>query len=330
MADRTVPPRPGQAPSSSYSPPCPADSAANPMDAADAATPWSEPAIPSPASSVKDNRDAYLSAPPGQATRAFMTTAGIYAARRNKRIFAVTAGVILVSLAGLVIADLLGAIKIPGMGLVYDVTGLVDPNIDRAVERVKSKLTDSSISPKERQALRQRLLGLNVRAKQQQPRAATATPEQDQTAKSVKVEDKQATPSTHTEAERALIADVFGDTRKKETEVKLVDRQQIVAHNLPDGLTRDVIYEVIDKNKRSMSLCIAEALRKGERLNGRMEVTLTINAQGRVSSAEVNTPRFAKTAMAKCTVRRARGWRFPPFKGDPVTVAFPYVLSVGF
>jgi predicted Zn finger-like uncharacterized protein len=109
------------------------------------------------------NRDAeYLEAAPGEATRVFMATAGLFKRRRMHRTAAIVGGVVATLLVGVISLDLAGFIEIPAMGLVYDLTGLEDPNVDRAMERVESKLQDAELSPEERAAIEKRQAALRA------------------------------------------------------------------------------------------------------------------------------------------------------------------------
>ena len=45
--------------------------------------------------------------------------------------------------------------------------------------------------------------------------------------------------------------------------------------------------------------------------------------------AAINTDKYKSSSMGQCTVKRVQTWKFPRFNGDPVTVVFPYVLTLG-
>ena len=80
-----------------------------------------------------------------------MATAGIFERRRKNKIAAIAHGsVIFCLVAGTITLDLMGYIEIPGLGFVYSVTGIEDPNINRAVKRVEEKLVSSNVSEEER------------------------------------------------------------------------------------------------------------------------------------------------------------------------------------
>lgn len=276
------------------------------------------------ASGVPDS--AYMSAPPGEATKLFMTTAGIYKRERNNRIAAVVAGFVVVALFGFAALDIVGAIQVPGMGKFYDVTGLVDPNKDRAVARVEEKLLAPELAPEDRarlEQLRQKLLGTNevkarpIVTKSEPNNAVGVVKEGVQDIKTLNSDDKD------------LAASIFDSKDKKESKIELQTPQKIETPNLPEGLTQDAVYKVIADNTRSMSLCIAEAARKGEKLVGKMDIALTIDATGDVSNVDIDSPQFKNSTMASCTIRRIKGWKFPKFNGAPVTVVYPYILQMG-
>lgn len=277
----------------------------------------------------------YLDAPPGDSTRVYMATAGIYKKRRNNRIAAVITTVLLLLVCGFIVMDMKGLIVLPGMGAVYEVAGVDDPNVDRALERTENKLAAEDLDPKKRaqlESLRRKLLDRSngtesngkpekKDAKPAEQKAVTA-PEGDKPAEDG---EKPASGDEHAMAEQ-----LFSDKEKQEANVKLAAPDSMQTPNLPAGLTQEAIYKVVNDNNTSMKLCYAEAARKGEKLAGKMEVQMTIDPSGDVSGADINTPEFKTSTMGQCTVRRVKTWKFPKFTGQPVTVVFPYVLQSAF
>ena len=53
-----------------------------------------------------------------------------------------------------------GVWQLPVMGAVYDATGISDPNVPRAVQRVEAQLLSNDLAVEERDALSRKLLGL--------------------------------------------------------------------------------------------------------------------------------------------------------------------------
>jgi predicted Zn finger-like uncharacterized protein len=279
------------------------------------------------------NQD-YVAAPPGESTRVFMATAGIYKRRRTHRIAATTGILLSVLLVGTVSLDIVGVIQIPGMGAIYDVTGLIDPNKDRAFKRVEDRLSDTALDPAKRaelETMKRRLLGSpgapqKARAGGARPAAGGAGASGDKVVASEGIKDT----SNMTQDQRSLATSVFADNNKRETRVDLAETGDGPAPNLPSGLTQETIFKVITENSRSMNLCLTESMKKGEKLSGKMEIILTIAPDGSVPDAKIEAPELKNTQMATCTIRRIKSWRFPRFNGEPVTVSYPYLLQMGF
>jgi hypothetical protein len=272
----------------------------------------------------------YLDGAPGEATKLFMATAGIYRRRRVQLIAALAAGVVLGLLLVLVYLDLSGRFMMPGMGFMYEVAGVDDPNTGRAITRTEEALANQDLSAEERAALEQRRAVLRAKllgtgkgpaTTPAHPRAGKRTPNASSDTEGVKELDNPD------KAQELLAAEIMGDDRKKGQGPTLKPPSEIQTPNLPEGLTQAAIFEVINKNQRAMSLCISQSMKAGENLTGRMEVQLTIEASGRVGSVQIGTDRFARTTIGECTVKTVKRWRFPAFNGEAVTVIFPYVLQ---
>ena len=248
----------------------------------------------------------------GDSTRYAMAVAGLDRRATTNRVAAWVGIALAAALVLVIVFDLTGVVSIPGMGLVYEVTGVEDPNAARAVERYQTELAGGGLSEPERAALRARLLGAQQRA------GATRAP-----ASNVGVADTRDLRA----AERAALADLFADEVKRETQVALEEPETIQTPNLPDGLTGEAIQKVIADNAGSMRLCVAESAKKGEVVDGRMDMRVTIGANGRVREVAVAPPVMASSVIGRCAVRRIRNWTFPRFNGEPVTVEYPYVLQ---
>lgn len=283
-------------------------------------------------SSLDDSAD-YLTSSPGQETRIFMATAGIYRRRRMQKIAGVTGGIVTAALATFVVLDLTGAVQLPGMGKLYEATGLEDPNMDRAMSRAEEKLQSAELTPEERAKLEKRQAALRAKLlgkpkprgtpRAGSERVADGGGSQREAASEIGIEEAENV----NREEHDLTAAIMGDDRKKTKGPKLRPPSEILAPNLPKGLTQEAIFEVINKNQRAMSLCISQSMKAGENVAGKMEVEMSINASGQVDSASIQTDRFHNTTIGNCTVKTVKRWRFPRFNGKPVTVIFPYVLS---
>jgi hypothetical protein len=272
--------------------------------------------------SASDGNASYLNAPPGESTQVFMATAGLYRRRRTHRV-AATAGILLsLLLVGIVSLDIIGLIEIPGMGLVYRTTGLVDPNSQRGMRHVERELAKSDL-PAERRAqlkdLREKLLGTTRGVAKRRPAAKPG--------KRAIIQEGVKDPKQMSHEQRKLTESVFRDEQKKENRIHLADPEKIQAPNLPDGLDKESIANVVGNNSSSMNLCLTESMRKGERLGGRMDIEVTIAPDGRVLDVNIASNQFRSTEMGRCTVRRIKSWKFPRFNGEPVTVVYPYILQ---
>ncbi len=267
----------------------------------------------------------YHDAPPGEQTRVFMATAGIFKRRRNNFISAVIGVLVVLLLGGVIALDVMGIYTIPGMGLAYDLTGLEDPNKSRAIERTRSKLQTAS-DPAERKRLQNKLLGLGAAPPPKKGKGAGGK-SGGKTGEIVTEGIKE--DSDLSDEKKSLAGSLFGDDRKSSDKPSLKAPEEISTADLPDGLTQDAIQKVIKEKQSSMKLCLTEAARKGEKLSGRMEVQITIDATGKVIEAAINTEQYKGSSMGQCTVKRVMTWKFPRFNGEPVTVVFPYVLTLG-
>jgi predicted Zn finger-like uncharacterized protein len=290
-----------------------------------------ESAVPPSTPEDGPSLDAYLQAPPGDSTRSYIATAGLYRRKRNQRIAIYVAASAACALGVVLTLDGFGKIRLPGMGLLYDVTGLADPNSARAVSRVEDKLATGKLTAAERarlETLREQLLGATGSRKTHRA-SSTSGPIVPGLTNAPAGQAVSGVAGLNPK-ERDLAVDVFGDKRKSETDIKLSDPANLEVPNLPAGLTQAAVFEVISANSRAMSLCLAESVRKGEKLTGKMEIELTIEATGRVTEANISSSALRSTVMAACVLRRVKGWRFPRFAGEPVTVVYPYILQTVF
>lgn len=194
--------------------------------------------------------------------------------------------------------------------------------------RVEDRLSSPKLTPAERarlESLRQQLLGVAPRSPRA-PAPVVAPP-----ASTIGTTTPAANPDVVLPAkDHDLAVDVFADKQKNEAGIKLNEPGNVEAATLPAGLSQEAIFGIISGNSRAMGLCLAESMRKGEKLSGKMEIELTIEATGRVSDASIMSGVQKSSVMATCTLRRVKGWRFPRFTGEPVTVVYPYILQAAF
>ena len=288
--------------------------------------------------------ECYLRAPPGEETRIFMAEGGIFKRRQQHKVWAILIGILVLVLGGVIVTDITGVIELPGMGAVYDMAGWQDPNKERAVTRISIKLNQRDITTDERKQLRAKLANYGFG----DPGKVRRGPRKHARKKSGGLRGgpgkqyfkafKDKPPSSQggitakpgQDKTQDLLAAMYADNRKKEIKVdwKSVTRNVSVS-DLPEGLTREAITKVIGDSVRSLKLCVAEAARAGEKVDGRMEVEFTIHGSGKVTKVIVPMRAFKGTRMASCVQRTMRRWAFPRFNGEPVTVAYPIILSLG-
>jgi hypothetical protein len=92
---------------------------------------------------------------------------------------------------------------------------------------------------------------------------------------------------------------------------------------------RSAVLKVVSANKRAVTLCYEQSLKRGERLRGKLDVSVTIATSGEVEQASVANARLARSEMARCLTSAVRRWRFPPFEGEPVELELPFLLNQG-
>ena len=230
----------------------------------------------------------YINAPAGEATRVFMATAGVFDRQRKRKRAAIISSIVGTILTSIIMLDLFGIYTIPGFGLLYDYTGLEDPNVGRAEQRVEAKLQDKELSPEERKRLelerkrlREKLLGLN--RKPAKPTGVRKATKVERVEESRGIEDKG--DSNLTESQRKMAMSVFGDKRKRRYETGAARRNSLP--NLPDGLSPEALYEVL-RVTVPRSGCVSQKFTGERKLKGRM-VQIEIKPTSSVNNVSIAT-----------------------------------------
>ena len=102
-----------------------------------------------------------------------------------------------------------------------------------------------------------------------------------------------------------------------------------VAAMVPDGsghLDPDVLRRVLRVHTAAFRRCYEAGLAKNPALEGRLTLSLVIDATGAVTSAE-DTPPLADRAVAACVRRHAKTIVFPSPEGGGVSVVYPLVFA---
>lgn len=146
---------------------------------------------------------------------------------------------------------------------------------------------------------------------------------------------------------KAALARILGEDRPREDSTPDAMRRSIgesIGLELPDvalpsvgqgpaaetgKLSASIVVNVVAQNKRAVSVCYDRSLKSGDTMDGRLEVSATVEPSGTVSHARVAKGQFSETPLATCIVENVRRWRFPPFAGAPAQIVVPFMLSRG-
>ena len=88
-----------------------------------------------------------------------------------------------------------------------------------------------------------------------------------------------------------------------------------------------LVQQVVAENKVAIAACYNRALKSGRSRRGKLELRVTIEPTGVVSSASVTNRRFRNTEVARCISETVQRWRFPPFEGRARQADLPFVLD---
>ena len=93
------------------------------------------------------------------------------------------------------------------------------------------------------------------------------------------------------------------------------------------GLDRDQIAAVINRNLGQVRFCYEQALQGDPTVKGRVAVDFTIGGNGLVKAAAIDSSTLNAKAVEDCIVLRLKTWKFPlPEGGVDVKVTYPFVL----
>ena len=74
--------------------------------------------------------------------------------------------------------------------------------------------------------------------------------------------------------------------------------------------------------------CYNKSLKKDNDLRGKLEVTLHVLGNGKISKVITNTEKFKGTNMSRCVHKTIKkNWKFPPFQGTVMQITLPFILS---
>jgi len=95
--------------------------------------------------------------------------------------------------------------------------------------------------------------------------------------------------------------------------------------NPDDSVNGEAVQQILDDNASAASDCASRE--KNGVPPGKLVMTITIAPDGTVTKVGVESAAYRGLPIARCISDRMKRWRFPPFKGDAVTVLAPFTFS---
>lgn len=95
----------------------------------------------------------------------------------------------------------------------------------------------------------------------------------------------------------------------------------------PETRTTEAIAEVVNQNRAKVRACYEAVQKKLPDLKGDLVVKFTLDAEGKVKSAEQNLEQstLKNPDIGKCAVDEIKTWKFPPSsRGMDTTVNYPF------
>ena len=98
--------------------------------------------------------------------------------------------------------------------------------------------------------------------------------------------------------------------------------------NVAQGLDRDQIAAVINRNLGQVTYCYEQGLKDTPGIRGRIAIAFVIGGTGSVKSASVDSTSLNAKSVEDCIVMRLKTWKFPvPEGGVDVQVKYPFKLE---
>jgi TonB family protein len=94
------------------------------------------------------------------------------------------------------------------------------------------------------------------------------------------------------------------------------------------SLDKELIRQVIHRNRSQIRFCYEEQLTRFPKLNGKVAVKFVIRGDGTVASSEVAQSTAGNAELERCVSGRVRMWQFPkPKGGGMVVVTYPFIFK---
>lgn len=84
---------------------------------------------------------------------------------------------------------------------------------------------------------------------------------------------------------------------------------------------------VIQKYSAGIQFCYSNELKRNEGLQGKLVVSLVVNAAGEVTHAEVIQNTLGAPALSKCALSQIRDWKFPAIAAGTTAFQVPFVFT---
>ena len=98
---------------------------------------------------------------------------------------------------------------------------------------------------------------------------------------------------------------------------------------IPTVLADQDVMRVIKVGLTAVKHCYLAEEHSGNTASGKAIVTFKIQPTGSVQEVRVEAPAFQGSKLPACLSGRIRGWQFPKFSGEPMTVSYPFVFMGG-
>ena len=94
------------------------------------------------------------------------------------------------------------------------------------------------------------------------------------------------------------------------------------------NLDRDLLRRVVRAHIDELRSCYNAALSRNPNLTGRVTIDFTVNADGKVDTADVASSTVRDEAVGNCMAKATQRWTFAkPHDGKPGAVTYPFVLT---
>ena len=95
------------------------------------------------------------------------------------------------------------------------------------------------------------------------------------------------------------------------------------------ALDAATIERVVAGKKASVRICYERSIKAREKLQGKLQLLLVVQPDGRVARTQIVSPAFKGSVVGRCIQSSIRNWRFPRFSGSAQEIELPFVFQRG-